>query len=91
MRQIFSMKNKFYCWHADATSDDACKEQCTSCKGAKFTQNNCEKIISIPEYLFDELIDYFDNKADADGSSEGYIANKEMKLLSQLQSCKPHD
>jgi hypothetical protein len=31
--------------------------------------------------LLVELEDYFDNRADADGSSEGYTPNKEMQFL----------
>jgi polyhydroxyalkanoate synthesis regulator phasin len=40
-----------------------------------------KEMVVIPQYLFDELIEYFDNKSDADNSTP----NKEMKILSQLQ------
>lgn len=42
---------------------------------------NKEPFVVIPQYLFDELIEYFDNKSDADNGTP----NKEKKLLSQLQ------
>jgi hypothetical protein len=42
----------------------------------------------IDETLYNQLVEYFDNRADADGSSEGYSANKEMKILSELKSAE---
>jgi hypothetical protein len=47
-----------------------------------------ENNILIPESLYNQLLDYFDNKSDADGSSEGFTANEEMKLLTELENCK---
>ena len=35
--------------------------------------------------LLVELEDYFDDKADADGSSEGYTPNKEMRFLVKIR------
>lgn len=34
--------------------------------------------------LLVELEDYFDNKSDADGSSEGYTISEEMRLLVKI-------
>jgi hypothetical protein len=46
-----------------------------------------ENNILIPESLYDRLIEYFDGRSDADGSSEGFTANEEMKLLTELEEC----
>ena len=35
--------------------------------------------------LLIELDEYFDDKADADGSSEGYTPNKEMRFLVKIR------
>jgi len=34
--------------------------------------------------LLTRLYDYMENRADADGSSEGYVANKEMSLMGEI-------
>jgi hypothetical protein len=46
-----------------------------------------EQMISIPESLYLRLVDYFDDRSDADGNSEGFTPNEEMKLLSELEKC----
>jgi hypothetical protein len=43
-----------------------------------------ENNILITESLFIDLIEYFDERQDADGSSDGFTANKEMRLLIRL-------
>jgi hypothetical protein len=40
---------------------------------------------TIPNDLYEELIEYFDNKSDADGDSQGRTPNKEMQLLGRLR------
>lgn len=44
-------------------------------------------MISIPESLYNQLLDYFDGKSDADGDSQGMYPNEEMKLLTELETC----
>ncbi len=44
-----------------------------------------ENVYIISEDLYNDLIEYFDNRADADGDSQGFYPNEEMKLLSQLK------
>jgi hypothetical protein len=36
LQQATESKDKFYCWHADATSEESCKSQCDECKKIKF-------------------------------------------------------
>ncbi len=43
------------------------------------------KQIKISEELYDELVEYFDNRSDADYDAERYIPNKEMFLLNWLR------
>jgi hypothetical protein len=46
-----------------------------------------ENNILIPESLYDRLVEYFDDKSDADGDSQGIYPNKEMTLLTELENC----
>lgn len=39
--------------------------------------------------LLNDLIEYFENKADADGDSEGIYPNKEMQLLTRIRDETP--
>ena len=45
-----------------------------------------EPYILIPLSLYDDIVDYFDNIADASGDSQGYTTNREMKISSRLQN-----
>ena len=44
-----------------------------------------EEHILIPKSLYNDLIEYFDDRADSDGSSEGFTHNEEKRLLSRLE------
>jgi len=39
--------------------------------------------------LINDLIEYFDKRADADGDSEGFHPNEEMQLVSRLRLASP--
>jgi hypothetical protein len=52
------------------------------------TEQPLDSRIPIPEHLYNELIEYFDDISDADGDSEGFHPNKEMQLLNELEQCK---
>lgn len=42
------------------------------------------KTITISEELYEDLIEYFNDRADADFQDRKMMPNKEMKLLSEL-------
>jgi hypothetical protein len=43
-----------------------------------------EKMIAIPESLYAELLDYFEDRADADTDSGRMRSNTEMKIYIEL-------
>jgi|GEM_PF-6482693 hypothetical protein len=49
-----------------------------------------EKMIAIPESLYAELVEYFNDRADADYDSGRMRGNEEMHILTELiDDCKP--
>ena len=52
--------DEFYCWHKDATNEDACKVQCESCKPMKpvniplTTQESEDELYDEVERIFDK-------------------------------------
>ena len=40
--------------------------------------------VTISESLYEDLVEYFDNRADADYHDGSFFQNREMKLLSRL-------